>query len=267
VCTNGQDWAGAQQISGTLGDYNEYEARLVGLDAYTDLAVIKLEATGLPIAQFGDSDKLKVGEWVLAVGSPLGLAQTVTAGIVSATGRSDMGIESYENFIQTDAAINPGNSGGALADIDGKLVGINTAIASEGGGYDGVCFAIPAATVWPVVDALIKNGSIRRPWIGVVPKTLDKRALGRLGLSVPCGLNVSALVRGGPAQQAGIANHDVLTAWNGTDLKSTTDLSRLVQASKIGSVAKITVYRGGQCYTAQVTVKERPQTARTMGVQ
>jgi len=267
VVTNCHVVAGAEEIVVTLGDKTEYEGKLVGQDAYTDLAVVKIDATNLPTTPFGDSETLRVGEWVIAVGSPLGLAQTVTAGIVSATGRSDVGIESYEDFIQTDAAINPGNSGGALADLEGKLVGINTAIASEGGGYDGVCFAIPAVTVWPVVEALIKHGSIRRPWIGVIPKTLDKRALAHLGLDVTGGVTVSALVRGGPAQRAGIANRDVLTAWNGTEVKTTTDLSRLIQTAAIGSVAKITLYRGQQCYTAPVTVGERPPTARTMGVQ
>jgi Do/DeqQ family serine protease len=267
VVTNCHVVAGAEEITVSLADETEYQARLIGQDAYTDLAVVKIDATGLPVARFGDSETLKVGEWVIAIGSPLGLAQTVTAGIVSATGRSNVGIESYENFIQTDAAINPGNSGGALADLDGKLIGINTAIASEGGGYDGVCFATPSATVSPVVDALIKSGSIRRPWIGLIPKTVDRRALTRSGLDVSGAISVSGLVRGGPAHQAHLSGGDILTEWNGNTLRNTADLSRLVQSTAIGSVAKIKLYRQGQCYEASLTVGERPQSVRTMGVQ
>ncbi|MGE5531659.1 MAG: S1C family serine protease [Bacteroidota bacterium] len=267
VVTNCHVVAGAQEITVSLADESEYQARLIGQDAYTDLAVVKIDATDLPVARFGDSEKLKVGEWVLAIGSPLGLAQTVTAGIVSATGRSNIGIESYENFIQTDAAINPGNSGGALADLDGKLIGINTAIASEGGGYDGVCFATPSATVLPVVEALMKNGSIRRPWIGLIPKTVDRRALTKSGVDATGAVSVSGLIRGGPAHQARLTGGDILTEWDGKSLRNTADLSRLVQSTSIGRVVKIKLYRQGQCYETSVTVGERPQGVRTMGVQ
>jgi serine protease DegQ len=197
----------------------------------------------------------------------LGLDQTVTAGIVSAQGRNDVGIESYEDFIQTDAAINPGNSGGALADLDGRVVGINTAIATESGANAGICFAIPAAAVAPVVNALIERGSIQRTWIGLILVSLNHDDAATLGLSVTAAVAITRLIRGGPAQAAGLQTGDVITEGNGAPIHTVADLSRLVQGTPAGQVIDLSVIRNGREYKAPVTVSERPQNARTIGVQ
>jgi len=238
----------------------------VGQDPFTDLAVIRVDASDLPVLAFADSSKLQVGEWVIAVGSPLGLAQTVTAGIVSATGRRDIGITDYEDFIQTDAAINPGNSGGALVNLDGELVGINTAIASEGGGYDGVCFAIPAAVVFPVTDALIRDGKIIRPYLGLTPKTLDRRTAQRLGLTDGGGVLVVNMIRNSPAHRAGLAPRDIILKWAGESVRGRTELVDKVQATAIGSEVVVVILRQGKQYRASVTIQERPANIRLKGV-
>jgi serine protease Do len=215
---------------------------------------------------FANSDTLQVGEWVIAVGSPLGLAQTVTAGIVSATGRKDIGLAGYEDFIQTDAAINPGNSGGALVNLDGELVGINTAIASEGGGYDGVCFAVPAAVVFPVADLLIREGKIVRPFLGVTPKTVDRRLAQRLRLAEPRGVLVQNMIRQGPAHRAGLRPGDVLIQWGEKAVQGRADLVNHVQATEIGSETTVIIVRESKQYRATVTLVQRPQNAQLRGV-
>ncbi len=268
IITNQHVIQGAQEILVTLPDQSEHVAKVVGQDAFTDVAVIKIEATGLPVVAFGDSNKLEVGEWVLAVGSPLGLSQTVTAGIVSAKGRRNMGISGYEDFIQTDAAINPGNSGGALVNLDGELVGLNTAIATQTGGYQGVCFATPTSVVRPVVNALIRDGKIRRPWIGVIPRNLDRDLATRLGLPESGGVMIQNMVRNSPAHEANLAPGDVITTWQGKPLHSRAELSDLIQATPIGSTVKITVIRDGKTYPdAPLPVRERPDNVQTRGVQ
>ena len=268
IVTNQHVIQGAQEIKVTLGDDREFDAKLIGQDTFTDVAVIKIETTGLAVAPFGDASKLEVGEWVIAIGSPLGLAETVTAGIVSAKGRKNVGISGYEDFIQTDAAINPGNSGGALVNLDGELVGINTAIASEGGGYDGVCFATPTTVVLPVVDALIRDGKIRRPWIGVVPKSINQDLSERLSVPENGGILVYNMIRNGPAHKANLRPGDVITAWEGKPLKDGAGLTDLIQATPIGTTVKLTVVRGGKTYKdCKLAVEERPQDIQTRGVQ
>jgi Do/DeqQ family serine protease len=266
IVTNCHVIEGAEEITVRLGDDREFAAEVVGQDPFTDLAVIRIGTTGLQYAECGDSDRLEVGEWVIAVGSPLGLAQTVTAGIVSAKGRKNIGLQGFEDFIQTDAAINRGNSGGALVDLDGRLVGINTAIASEGGGYDGVCFATPVAAVRPVVDALIRDGHIVRPWAGIQPKTVDHTLATRFGLGVEAGVFVSGLFGNSPAHQGGLRPGDVITKWQGQDVRSTADLSRLIQATAIGAQVELVVVRGGQSYRAPLTVRQLPAEVMTPGV-
>lgn len=266
IVTNCHVIEGAEEITVRLADEREFAATVVGQDAFTDLAVIQIGASGLPYAEFGDSDRLEVGEWVVAVGSPLGLPQTVTAGIVSAKGRKNIGLQGYEDFIQTDAAINPGNSGGALVDLDGRLVGINTAIASEGGGYDGVCFATPVAVVRPVVDALIRDGRIVRPWIGIRPKTLDRELARRFGLGIANGVFVDAMFRNSPAHQAGLRPGDVITGWQGQEVRSAADLARLIQSTPIDSEVELTVIRNGQAYRARLTVRQLPDAVTVSGV-
>ena len=266
IVTNYHVIEGAQEITVTLADGREFAATVVGQDPFTDLAVIHIAASGLAYAEFGDSDRLEVGEWVVAVGSPLGLPQTVTAGIVSAKGRKNIGLQGYEDFIQTDAAINPGNSGGALVDLEGRLVGINTAIASEGGGYDGVCFATPVTVVRPVVDALIRDGHIVRPWIGIRPRTLDRDLARRYRLDLTGGVFIEAMIRNSPAHQGGLRPGDVITGWQGQEVRSAADLARLIQATSIGSQVELAVVRGGQTYRAPLTIRQLPDTLVVSGV-
>jgi serine protease Do len=225
-----------------------------------------VEATGLPCIGYGDSEGLEVGEWVIAVGSPLGLAQTVTAGIVSAKGRKNMGISGYEDFIQTDAAINPGNSGGPLLNLDGELVGINSAIASEGGGYDGVCFAIPTTIVQPVVAALLTDGTIHRPWIGITAATVNQGVAQQLGLAEARGVLIGNTVRNGPAQQAQLQPGDVLTKWQGEALNSTEELTGKLQASHVGDPVTFSIMRQGKGFRGTLTVAERPGDVQTKGI-
>jgi len=266
IVTNCHVIQGAQEIKVKLSDDREFDAQVVGLDPYTDLAVVHIDATGLPILPFGKSDDLQVGEWVIAVGSPLGLSGTVTAGIVSAKGRKNVGILDYEDFIQTDAAINPGNSGGALVNLDGQLVGINTAIASEGGGYDGVCFATPSAVVWPVVDALIRDGRIRRPWLGVIARDLDVRTAERLGCPDTKGALIANMVRNGPAHRGKLLAGDVVVMFGDQPVKSRADLQRLIQSCTVGATVTVTVLRQGQPLQLSLTVGERPSTVETKGI-
>lgn len=266
IVTNCHVIQGAQEIKVKLSDDREFDAHLVGQDPYTDLAVVRIDATGLPILPFGKSDDLQVGEWVIAVGSPLGLSGTVTAGIVSAKGRKNVGILDYEDFIQTDAAINPGNSGGALVNLDGQLVGINTAIASEGGGYDGVCFATPSAVVWPVVDALIRDGRIRRPWLGIIARDLDARLAQRLGCPDTSGALISNMVRNGPAHRAKLLPGDVVVMFGDRPVKSRADLQRLIQNSAVGTATTVTILRQGETLQLNVTVGERPSSVETKGI-
>lgn len=267
IVTNWHVVQGAQEITVTLSDNRELEGRVVGQDAFTDVAVLKIAATGLPVAQFSDSDALQVGEWVLAIGSPMGFSQTVTSGIVSATRRRDVGISGVESFIQTDAAINPGNSGGALVNLDGKVVGINTAIVSEGGHYEGICFATPTSIVLPVVQALMRDGSIRRSYIGVVPRTVNRDLARRLSLSIQAGAVVTGILRNSPARQAGVQAGDVIVAWNDREVQNVADLAGLIQATTPGTGVKISVMRDGKRYSGQVVVGERPQDLQTRGVQ
>jgi serine protease Do len=266
VITNWHVIQGAQQITVKLCDDRELPAQVLGQDAYTDLAVLKVEGADLPCIGYGDSEGLEVGEWVIAVGSPLGLAQTVTAGIVSAKGRKNMGISGYEDFIQTDAAINPGNSGGPLLNLDGGLVGINSAIASEGGGYDGVCFAIPTTIVQPVVAALLADGAIHRPWIGVTGVNVNEGVAQQLGLEEAAGVLIGNVVRNGPAQQAQLQPGDVLVKWQGEDLSTVEELTRKLQASRVGDEVSFSIIRQGRRFRGSLTVAERPGDVQTKGI-
>lgn len=266
IITNHHVIQGARQITVKLWDDTEYEATVVGQDPLTDLAVIKVEGDDLPAAQFGDSDRLEVGEWVIAVGSPLGLAQTVTAGIVSAKGRKNIGIQGYEDFIQTDAAINPGNSGGALVNLEGLVVGINTAIASQSGGYDGICFATPSAVAAEVAEKLIRHGRIRRPWLGIVPRGLDTRAAARMGLPEGGGVVVGNIVRNSPAHRAGLAPGDIIRRWGEQPVATPAALVDAVLAAPIGETMTVLIFRGGRHYRAGIEVQERPDGMQLRGV-
>jgi serine protease Do len=240
-------------------DASKYRARVVGTDRWTDLAVIKIDAgRALTPAQLGDSDSMRVGDWVLAIGSPFGLEATVTAGIVSAKGRDLKGgmSDQFKRFIQTDAAINPGNSGGPLVNLGGQVIGINTAIATQRGGYDGVGFAIPSNTVRKVYNALIASGTVRRGAIGVQFRSENNAALLR-GFGADHGIVVNSVEPGSPAERAGMKRGDVITAVNGKPIRSGDELVAIVSESEVGKKLGVEYLRDGKTATAQVEVADR----------
>jgi S1-C subfamily serine protease len=235
------------EITIALPDKREVKGRVIGVDPMTDIALLKIGVTGLPVVPWGDSSQLKVGEWVLAIGSPFQLSQTVTAGIVSAIGRANMGFAQYEDFIQTDAAINPGNSGGALVNTRGELVGINTGIYSESGGYQGIGFAVPSNLARRVVDDLMKYGEVRRGSIGTVRiEQLTPEYAQELGAPNTHGALVVALGRTSEAYRAGLLAGDVIVGFNGQVIDDPAQFARQVSDAKIGSTATVRVLREGR---------------------
>jgi len=258
LITNNHVVAGATKIQVKLADDREFEGTLLGADPATDLAVVGIEGEGLPYVRWGDASELKVGEWVVSIGSPLGLAQTVTAGIVSAKGRSDIGITGYEDFIQTDAAINPGNSGGPLVNLRGELVGINTAIASQSGGSEGIGFAIPSNIAQPIAKQLIEEGRIARGWIGIVPREVNERLARRFHLAVTTGVLVHGIYRDQPAYAAGLRAGDVIVSWDEEEITSEGELTRKVADAAISSQVQLVYYRGRQRLSALVKVAAKP---------
>jgi serine protease Do len=244
-----------QEISVSFGDKHELRARIIGSDPTTDIALVKLDLAGLAVLPWGDSSTLKVGEWVLAIGSPFQLSQTVTLGIVSAVGRANVGFADYEDFIQTDAAINPGNSGGALINSRGQLVGINTGILSQSGGYQGIGFAIPSNLARRVIDDLVKYGEVRRGSIGavwIVPVTT--RVAAELGIKDAQGALVTRMGRTSSAFEAGIRPGDVITSFNGQTIQDPSHFRRLVSDSKIGTTATVVLLREGRPVTVRVAI-------------
>ena len=248
-------------VTVSFGDRRELPAEIVGLDAATDLALLKLDEQNLPTMPWGDSSALKIGQWVLAIGSPFQLNQTVTLGIVSALGRANMGFAEYENFIQTDAAINPGNSGGALVNAHGELVGINTGILSQSGGYQGVGFAVPSELARHVIDDLIAFGEVRRGSIGyveVVPLTV--RLASRLGLTETAGALVTNMSRASQAYRAGLELDDVIVAVDGARVEDPSHLVRLIADAEIGGTARIAVIRNGGTIELDVPIVQQRNT-------
>ena len=261
IVTNNHVVAGAYKVEVTLNNNNTYEATVVGTDPVTDVALLKIEAEGLPTVQFGDSDKLRLGEWVLAIGSPLGeqLRGTITAGIVSAKGRSMQQSRDefkIESFIQTDAAVNPGNSGGALVNKAGELVGINTAIVSQTGAYSGYSFAVPSNMVRKIVGDLIDFGGVRRVMLGVTMQEIDEKIAEDLKLSSKNGVYIREVVKGSAADKGGIKEGDVLTAIDGTPLRSMTEVQAKVNSYRPGDKASVTVVRGGETVGLEVVFQE-----------
>jgi serine protease Do len=237
----------ATEVTATLPDKREVKGKIIGTDPATDIALVKVNVTGLPAVAWGDSSQLKVGEWVLAIGSPFQLSQTVTAGIVSATGRAQLGFADYEDFIQTDAAINPGNSGGALVNTRGELVGINTGIYSESGGYQGIGFAVPSNLARKVVDDLMKYGEVHRGSIGYIGiEKLTPQLAEEVGAPSTNGAVVSQMSRGSEAYVAGIRPGDVIVQFNGQPIADPSQFSRMVADAKIGSTASVRVLRNGR---------------------
>jgi Do/DeqQ family serine protease len=247
---------GLPTITVALADKRETQATIVGLDPATDLALLKIDAQDLPTIPWGDSSKLKVAEWVLAIGNPFQLNQTVTLGIVSAVGRTNVGISAYEDFIQTDAAINPGNSGGALVNTRGELVGINTAIFSQSGGYQGVGFAVPSNLARRVVSDLQQFGEVRRGAIGYVQiSPLTTQLAEQLGAPDTRGVLVQRMRRDSPAYEGGLRPGDVIVAFNGTTIDDAGHLSRLIQDARIGSTSTLGVIREGRRLELKIQIE------------
>jgi Do/DeqQ family serine protease len=262
ILTNNHVVQAADEIAVALADGRQFDARLVGADPESDLAVLKVQASGLPVIGFGSDDTLKVGDIVLAIGNPFDVGQTVTMGIVSALGRSNLGINTFENFIQTDAAINQGNSGGALVDSTGRLVGINTAIFSRTGGSIGIGFAIPASLVRQVMNDLIRTGKVTRGYFGVEPEDITPEAAELLKLSRADGVVLKGVQRASPAGRAGLEPGDVILMINGQKVISSRSMLNQIAQLPPGSSANVRVLRSGKEVDVPVTVGERPTPRR-----
>jgi serine protease DegQ len=260
LLTNNHVIEGADEIEVQLADQRRAKAKVVGADPETDVAVLKIALDKLPVITFGDADAIQVGDVVLAIGNPFGVGQTVTSGIVSALGRNQLGINTFENFIQTDAAINPGNSGGALVDANGNLVGINTAIFSRTGGSLGIGFAIPVSTARQVMEGLIRDGQVTRGWIGVEPRDLTPEIAETFNLPIKEGVLITGVLQEGPASAGGMKPGDVVTKVADTPITNTSQLLTAVAALKPKTPAVIAVQRGEKKMELKVTVAQRPKT-------
>jgi len=259
LLTNNHVVEDAQRIEVVLADGRRSPAKVVGTDPESDLAVLKIEAQALPAITFGDAAALQVGDVVLAIGNPFNVGQTVTSGIVSALGRNGLGLNTFENFIQTDAAINPGNSGGALVDSGGHLMGINTAIYSRSGGSMGIGFAIPVTTARQVMDGLIRDGVVTRGWIGVQPSDLTPERAAALKLGTDQGVLISGVLTGGPAHAAGMRPGDVVVRVAGHAVANTSELLNAVAGLKPQQPAKLAIVRDGQALELTVAIAQRPK--------
>ena len=254
----------ADEIRVTLSDKREFKAKLIGTDPKTDIAVVRIEATGLPAVPWADSDKLEVGEFVLAVGNPFGLTQTVTLGIVSALGRA-AGIAEYEDFIQTDAAINPGNSGGALVNVRGELVGINTAIFSQSGGNMGIGFAVPSNMAQSIMGQLVQTGKVVRGWLGVSIQDLTPELASQFGLGDTKGVLVSDVMDDSPAKKAGFERADVIVEYDGKPMDSPTHLRNAVAQTPVGKKVMVKIIRDKKPKTIDLIIAEQPKTMAQSG--
>jgi len=259
IVTNNHVVEQADELMVLLGDKRKFPAKLIGTDPKTDLAVIKIEATGLATLPWGDSTTLEVGELVLAVGNPFGLNQTVTMGIISAVGRANVGIVDYENFIQTDAAINPGNSGGALVNVQGQLIGINTAIFSRSGGYMGIGFAIPSQMVKAVMKSLIGHGKVIRGWLGVSIQELSQDLADQFDAPDTQGALVGDVFSNSPAGKAGLKRGDIIRSYNEITVKDPTHLRTLVAETAPNHAVPLSVWRNGKPVTMSVSIGEMPK--------
>ena len=260
VLTNFHVVKGADEITIRLSDKKEYRGQIMGTDPKTDLAVVRFAPDHtLTVAAMGNSDELRVGEWAVAIGNPFGLDQTVTVGVISATGRSDVGIATYENFIQTDASINPGNSGGPLVNLKGEVIGINTAIVAAG---QGIGFAIPINMVKRVVDQLVDKGKVVRGWLGVSLQPLSTELAQSLGLADTSGAVVGSTMADGPAAKAGLQQGDVIVSFNKVAVEDYRHVQRLVADSAVGKTVTLGIVRKKQKLDVPVTVAEVPDAAR-----
>lgn len=246
IVTNNHVVQDATTITVILNDGTECKASVKGSDPRTDLAVLKIEKKDLPYLSFGDSDGLKVGEWVVAIGNPFGIGATLTVGVVSAKGRQDLGIASYEDFIQTDAAINPGNSGGPLLNLHGEVIGVNTAIFTKSGGYMGIGLSIPSKMAENVIDQIVDNGSVKRAYLGVILQPVDKELSDALQMDSQEGILISDVVKGSPAVKAGLQPGDVILSFNGNPVKTVTKFRNEIALMNPGTTVKLKVLRNNK---------------------
>jgi serine protease Do len=267
IITNNHVIAKADEIKVVLNDEREFIGKVVGTDPKTDLAVIKIKGKNLPSLKWADSGKLDVGEYVLAIGNPFGLNQTITMGIVSAVGRANVGIADYEDFIQTDAAINPGNSGGALVNVKGELVGINTAIFSKSGGYMGIGFAVPSNMAKRVMSSLIKDGKVTRGWLGVSIQKVTKDIAEQFDLKEASGALVSEIMDGSPAVDAGMEAGDVIISYDGQKVEDPTGLRNIVARTEVGKRVSVVVIRDGKKKTLKVKTGKQPKNMGRRGTE
>ena len=258
ILTNNHVVEGADEIEVTLTDSRHAKAKVIGTDPDTDLAILKIDLDKLPVIVLGDSDQLAVGDRVLAIGNPFGVGQTVTSGIVSALGRSQLGINTFENFIQTDAAINPGNSGGALVDVNGNLMGINTAIYSRSGGSMGIGFAIPVSVARQVLDGIVKDGQVTRGWIGAEPNELSPELAETFGVKSSEGVIITGVLQDGPAAQAGLRPGDIIVKVGDKPINNVSELLTAVAALKPGVESKFLLRRGDQEVDISIIPGVRP---------
>jgi len=267
IITNNHVVEKADEIKVLLSDKREFKGKLVGTDPKSDLAVVRIDAKNLPTVPWGDSAKMQVGEYVLAIGNPFGLNQTVTMGIVSAIGRANVGITDYEDFIQTDAAINPGNSGGAMVNTHGQLVGINTAIFTQSGGYMGIGFAVPSNMAKSVMESLVKSGKVVRGWLGVSIQEITPPLAKEFGLKEAKGALVGDVLSGSPAEKAGFKRGDVIVDFMGHPIESSTQLRNLVAGTPVGAKGKVKVIRENKEKELDVTIEEQPKDIAKAGPQ
>ena len=259
ILTNNHVVEGADEIEVTLSDSRRTSAKVIGTDPDTDLAILRIGLDHLPVIVWGNSDTAQVGDRVLAIGNPFGVGQTVTSGIISALGRNQLGINTFENFIQTDAAINPGNSGGALVDVNGHLLGINSAIYSRSGGNMGIGFAIPVSTARQVLEGIVKDGQVKRGWLGVEPMEITPELAQTLGLKQVQGVIVTGVLQGGPAAKAGIKPGDIVRKVAGQDVGTVSELLTQIAALSPGTTVQIDILRRDQTLVLNVTPAQRPK--------
>lgn len=256
ILTNNHVVEKAEEITVTLPDKREFKAEVIGTDPMSDVAVIKIQGKNLPTAELGDSSTAQVGDWVIAVGTPYGLSQTVTAGIISAAGRANIGIVDYEDFFQTDAAINPGNSGGPLVDIYGRVIGMNTAIFSKSGGYQGIGFAIPINMAERIMESLIAHGRVVRGWLGVSIQPVTKDIADSFGLKTAEGVLVADVTKDSPAEKAGVQRGDIIVSLDEEQVENPTALKNLVAQKEVDSNIPLTVIRNKKKKTLEVKIGE-----------
>jgi len=258
IITNDHVISQATEVTVSLADKREFKATVVGADPKTDVAILKIDSKDLPTISLGNSDAARVGDIVLAIGNPFGIGQTVTMGIISATGRTHMGIVDYENFIQTDAAINPGNSGGALVDIEGNLIGINTAIVSRTGGYQGIGFAIPSNIAKTVMDGIVKHGRMIRGWLGVSVQAVTPEIAEEFGLKEPGGALIVEVAPNSPAAKAGLRRGDIILSYGDTKIREAGELRNLAANTPVNKKVPLTLWRNGKSDEVTVVIKKLP---------